>query len=191
MRHSPFTVVYDANVLYPAPLRDFLMHLALTGIYRARWTDEIHEEWKRNLLHNRPDLTLEQLDRTSSIMDRAVPDALVTGYESLCSALELPDPDDRHVLAAAIKCGASVIVTFNLKDFPPDVLEPFEIEAMHPDDFIADLFDLDQAAVLQAAQAQRASLKNPPHTARQFLERLSLQGLTQSVKLLSGYERLI
>lgn len=191
MRHSPFTAVYDANVLYPAPLRDFLMHLALTGVYRARWTAEIHEEWKRNLLLNRPDLSREQLDRTSSAMDRAVPDALVTGHESLCSSLNLPDPDDRHVLAAAIKCGASVIVTFNLKDFPSDVLESFEVEAMHPDDFIADLFDLDQAAVLQAAQAQRASLRNPPRTAREFLERLSLQGLTQSVKLLSDYERLI
>lgn len=191
MRHSPFTAVYDANVLYPAPLRDFLMHLALTGVYRARWTAEIHEEWKRNLLLNRPDLSREQLDRTSSAMDRAVPDALVTGHESLCRSLNLPDPDDRHVLAAAIKCGASVIVTFNLKDFPSDVLESFEVEAMHPDDFIADLFDLDQAAVLQAAQAQRASLKNPPRTAREFLERLSLQGLTQSVKLLSDYERLI
>ncbi|MFC0666564.1 putative toxin-antitoxin system toxin component, PIN family [Azotobacter chroococcum] len=191
MRHSPFTAVYDANVLYPAPLRDLLMRLALTGVYRARWTTEIHEEWKRNLLLNRADLTREQLDRTSAAMDRAVPDALVTGYEPLCHSLDLPDPNDRHVLAAAIKCGASVIVTFNLKDFPPELLEPFEIEAMHPDDFIADLFDLDQAAVLQAAQEQRASLKNPPHTAREFLERLARQGLTQSVKLLSGYERLI
>src|SRR5690606_4809792 len=100
-------------------------------------TAEIHEEWKRNLLLNRSDLSREQLDRTSSAMDRAVPDALVTGHESLCSSLNLPDPDDRHVLAAAIKCGASVIVTFNLKDFPSDVLEPFEVEAMHPDDFIA------------------------------------------------------
>lgn len=68
------------------------MHLALTGIYRARWTAEIHEEWKRNLLLNRSDLTREQLDCTSSIMDRAVPDALVTGYESLCRSLDLPDP---------------------------------------------------------------------------------------------------
>ncbi|VDK92343.1 hypothetical protein BANRA_04365 [Pseudomonas aeruginosa] len=84
-----------------------------------------------------------------------------------------------------------MIVTFNLKDFPPEVLEPFEIEAVHPDDFIADLFDLDQAAVLEAAQAQRASLKNPPHTARELLDRLLVQGLTQSVKLLSEYERLI
>lgn len=191
MRHSPFTAVYDANVLYPAPLRDFLMHLALTGVYRARWTAEIHEEWKRNLLLNRTDLTREQLDRTSSLMDRAVPDALVSGYESLCSSLELPDPGDRHVLAAAIKCGASVIVTFNLRDFPEEVLASFEIEAMHPDDFIADLFDLDRAAVLQAAQAQRRSLKHPPHTAREYLARLAQQGLTQSVKLLSEFERLI
>lgn len=191
MRHSPFTAVYDANVLYPAPLRDLLMHLALTGVYRARWTAQIHDEWKRNLLINRQDLTQAQLDRTSAAMDRAIPDALVTGYEPLCAGLTLPDPDDRHVLAAAIKCSASVIVTFNLKDFPPDVLRPFEIEAVHPDDFIADLFDLDQAAVLEAVQAQRASLKNPPHTARELLDRLLIQGLTQSVKLLSEYERLI
>lgn len=191
MRHSPFTAVYDANVLYPAPLRDLLMHLALTGVYRARWTAQIHDEWKRNLLINRQDLTQAQLDRTSAAMDSAIPDALVTGYEPLCAGLTLPDPDDRHILAAAIKCSASVIVTFNLKDFPSDALEPFEIEAVHPDDFIADLFDLDQAAVLEAVQAQRASLKNPPHTARELLDRLLIQGLTQSVKLLSEYERLI
>lgn len=191
MRHSPFTAVYDANVLYPAPLRDLLMHLALTGVYRARWTVQIHDEWKRNLLINRQDLTQAQLDRTSAAMDRAIPDALVTGYEPLCAGLILPDPDDHHVLAAAIKCSASVIVTFNLKDFPSDALEPFEIEAVHPDDFIADLFDLDRAAVLEAVQAQRASLKSPPHSARELLDRLLVQGLTQSVKLLSEYERLI
>lgn len=191
MRLSSFTAVYDANVLYPAPLRDFLMHLALTGVYRARWTVQIHDEWQRNLLVNRKDLTLAQLARTSNAMDRAIPDALVTGYEALCAGLTLPDPDDRHVLAAAIKCNASVIVTFNLKDFPADVLHAFEVEAVHPDDFIADLFDLDQVAVLEAAQAQRASLKNPPRTVEEFLDRLTAQGLTQSVKLLSGYKRLI
>ncbi len=167
------------------------MHLALTGVYRARWTAQIHDEWQRNLLVNRKDLTLAQLAHTSNAMDRAIPDALVTGYEALCAGLTLPDPDDRHVLAAAIKCNASVIVTFNLKDFPADVLHAFEVEAVHPDDFIADLFDLDQVAVLEAAQAQRASLKNPPRTVQEFLDRLTAQGLTQSVKLLSGYKRLI
>jgi hypothetical protein len=191
MRHSPFTAIYDANVLYPAPLRDFLMHLALSGVYRARWSAQIHEEWKRNLLLNRPEFTRDQLDRTSALMDSAVPDALVTDYEPILEGLELPDVDDRHVLAAAIKCNASVIVTFNLKDFPKGALEPFDIEPLHPDDFIADLWDLDQAAVLEAAQRQRASLKNPPHSAREYLDKLLQQKLPETVKLLSDFEFLI
>lgn len=191
MRQSPFTAFYDANVLYPAPLRDLLMYLALTGVYRARWSTQVHEEWKRNLLKNRPDLTREKLDRTSSLMDKAVPDGLVTDYEPLIDGLQLPDPDDRHVLAAAIKCGASVIVTFNLKDFPSAILGPLNIEALHPDHFIADLWDLDQAAVLEAARRQRASLKKLPHTAREYLDRLLQQKLPETVKLLSNFEFLI
>lgn len=118
MRHSSFTAVYDACVLYPAPLRDFLMWLGLSGRFRARWSAEIHDEWKRNLLANRPDLNASQLGRTSDLMDNAIPGALVTGHEDLIAGLQLPDPDDRHVLAAAIRCNASVIVTFNEKDFP-------------------------------------------------------------------------
>ncbi|OAS01661.1 PIN domain-containing protein [Pseudomonas putida] len=191
MKHSPFTAIYDANVLYSAPLRDFLMNLALTGIYRARWSASIHDEWKRNLLLNRPDLTPEHLDRTSSLMDAAVPDALVTDYDSLVEGLDLPDRDDRHVLAAAIKCNASVIVTFNLKDFPKAVLGAFDIEPLHPDDFIADLWDLDKAAVLEAAQRQRISLKNPPHSVQQYLDRLLQQKLPETVKLLSAFKFLL
>lgn len=191
MKHSPFTAIYDANVLYPAPLHDFLMNLALTGIYRARWSASIHDEWKRNLLLNRPDLTPEHLDRTSSLMDAAVPDALVTDYDSLVEGLDLPDRDDRHVLAAAIKCNASVIVTFNLKDFPKAVLGAFDIEPLHPDDFIADLWDLDKAAVLEAAQRQRISLKNPPHNVQQYLDRLLQQKLPETVKLLSAFKFLL
>ncbi|BAN53457.1 MULTISPECIES: PIN domain-containing protein [Pseudomonas] len=191
MKHSPFTAIYDANVLYPAPLRDFLMNLALTGIYRARWSAGIHDEWKRNLLLNRPDLTPEHVDRTSSLMDAAVPDALVTDYDSPVEGLDLPDEDDRHVLAAAIKCNASVIVTFNLKDFPKSVLGVFDIEPLHPDDFIADLWDLDKAAVLEAAQRQRISLKNPPHSVQQYLDRLLQQKLPETVKLLSGFKFLL
>lgn len=191
MRHSSFTAFYDANVLYPAPLRDFLMHLALTGSYRARWSALVHDEWKRNLLANRSDLTRAQLDRTSALMDKAVPDGLVTDYESLIEGLQLPDMDDRHVLAAAIKCNASVIVTFNLKDFPKDILIQFNIEPLHPDDFITDLWDIDTAAVLEAARRQRASLKAPPHNAREYLDRLLLQKLPETVKLLSSFEFVI
>lgn len=191
MRHSPFIVIYDACVLYPAPLRDLLMHLALTGAYRARWSRQIHDEWTRNVLKNRSDLTKTQLDRTVEAMNRAVPDCLVNDYEPLIQGLDLPDEDDRHVLAAAIKCGASVIVTYNLKDFPAEILKRFEIEALHPDVFLSDIWDLDQAAVLEAVQKQRASLKNPRYTPRELLDTLLKQRLPEIVKHLSSYELLI
>ena len=187
MRHSPFTAVYDACVLYPAPLRDFLMWLALSGRFRARWSLEIHNEWKRNLLKNRPDLTTEQLDRTSDLMDQAIPDACVSGYEKLIEGLTLPDIDDRHVLATAIRCNASVIVTFNQKDFPDETLGAFGIEAQHPDEFVDNLFDLDPAAVVAAAQRQRKQLKLPPMDVGTYLDLLFRQGLIQSSKALTNY----
>ncbi|WP_026286329.1 PIN domain-containing protein [Pseudomonas umsongensis] len=191
MRHSPFTAVYDACVLYPAPLRDFLMWLALSGRFRARWSLEIHNEWKRNLLKNRPDLTTEQLDRTSDLMDQAIPDACVYGYERLIEGLTLPDVDDRHVLAAAIRCNASVIVTFNQKDFPDETLGPFGIEAQHPDEFVDNLFDLDPAAVVAAAQRQRKQLKTPPMDVSTYLELLLHLGLTRSSKALTHYQAIL
>ncbi|RON45766.1 PIN domain-containing protein [Pseudomonas frederiksbergensis] len=191
MRHSPFTAVYDACVLYPAPLRDFLMWLALSGRFRARWSLEIHNEWKRNLLKNRPDLTAEQLDRTSELMDQAIPDACVTGYENLVKGLTLPDMNDRHVLAAAIRCNASVIVTFNQKDFPCTELAPFGIEAQHPDEFVENLFDLDPAAVVAAAQRQRKQLKMPPMDVSTYLDLLLRQGMVQSSKVLTNYRAIL
>lgn len=191
MRRSPFTAVYDACVLYPAPLRDLLMHLALTGVYRARWSEQIHTEWTRNVLKNRPDLTEAHLNRTVELMNQAIPDCLVVDHEPLIQGLDLPDRDDRHVLAAAIKCGASVIVTYNLKDFPAQILRRFDIEALHPDVFLSDIWDLDQAAVLEAVQKQRAFLKNPVHTPRELLDTLLKQRLPEIVKHLSSYESLI
>ncbi|MBU9616719.1 PIN domain-containing protein [Burkholderia multivorans] len=191
MTHSPFTAIYDACVLYPAPLRDFLMRLALSGCFRARWSAHITDEWKRNLLDNRPDLTAEQLDRTSSLMDRAIPDAVVIGYESLIAGLVLPDADDRHVLAAAIRCNASVIVTFNRKDFPEEALLPYGIEAQHPDEFVDNLFDLEPAVVVAAARRQREALKQPPLTADRYLEILRRQGMVQTCQSLDAYRALL
>ena len=100
-----FVVIYDACVLYPAPLRDLLLHLARTGLFAARWTDEIQQEWSRNLLKTRPELA-DKLPRTIALMNLAVPDAVVTGHEALVEGLQLPDASDRHVLAAAIRAGA-------------------------------------------------------------------------------------
>ncbi len=175
---------FDANVLYPSGLRNLLMHLALTGIFRAHWSAEVHDEWIRNLLRNRPDITRDKLERTRRLMDQAAPDALVTGYESLIDSLELPDRDDRHVLAAAIRCGASVIVTLNLSDFPNAALAEFGIEAQHPDDFVLALLDAFPDFVLEAARTHRASLKNPPKTQEEYLAELNAQGLEKSVSLL-------
>jgi predicted nucleic acid-binding protein len=177
---------FDANVLYPSGLRNFLMHLALTGMFRAHWSAEVHDEWIHNLLKNRPDITRDKLERTRRLMDQAAPDALVTGYESLSESLELPDRDDRHVLAAAIRCGASVIVTFNLSDFPSHALQTFGIEAQHPDEFVLALLYTFPDLVLEAAGTHRASLKNPPKTQEEYLAELNAQGLSKSVSVLHG-----
>jgi len=170
---ATLTALFDACVLYPAPLRDLLMWLALAGLFRARWSDAIHEEWVNSLLAGRPDLTRERLERTRELMNRAVPDCLVTGYEDLVAGLTLPDPGDRHVLAAAIRGGADVIVTYNLGDFPAGTLAPLRIAAQHPDDFIAQLLDLAPGLVCAAVKKHRQSLKNPPKTAEEYLATLA------------------
>lgn len=185
---SNFTVVYDACVLYPAPLRDLLMRLALTDRFRARWSNAIHEEWIRNLLKQRPELNRTTLEKTKNLMNASVRDSLVEGFEHLISAIELPDLNDRHVVAAAIHSGAETIVTFNLKDFPAKALAPYSLEAQHPDDFVVDLFDLHPASVLQALSEQRASLKKPPKTSEEFLDILLKQGLTQTVSILKDWK---
>jgi predicted nucleic acid-binding protein len=178
---ASYTVLYDACVLYPAPLRDLLLRLALVDLFHARWTDQILDEWIRNLLKNRPDLAPEQLTRTRQLMNEHVLDALITGYDTLVPGLSLPDPDDRHVLAAAIRGGADAIITYNLKDFPEAVLTVYGIEALHPDDFIACQLDLGPARVLTALREQRASLIRNPRTLDQFLETLEQQRLVQTV----------
>jgi len=160
------------------------MWLALTDLFKAKWTEEIHAEWMRSVLKNRPDLTLEQLTRTKNLMNANVRDCLVTGYESLITTINLPDPGDRHVLAAAIHTQANIIVTFNLSDFPVKALQPYGVEAVHPDEFIQDLIDLDPKAVATAAQKQRQTLKNPPKTPDEYLDTLLNTGLKETVATL-------
>jgi len=184
-------VVLDACVLYPAPLRDLLMELAAGGLFRARWSDEIHGEWMRSVLADRPDLVAAQLERTRDLMNGAVPDALVTKYEPLIAGLQLPDPNDRHVLAAAIRSASDGIVTFNLKDFPKDYLASFGIEVLHPDAFICHQFGLNNASVLIAAQRCRARLKRPPKSAEEYLDALERQGVPQLVSELRKYGAVI
>ncbi|MGI0154347.1 PIN domain-containing protein [Pseudidiomarina sp. WS423] len=187
---SSYTVIFDACVLYPAPLRSLLMYLALSGEFRARWTNDIHDEWIRNVLANRPDLTREQLENVRNLMDKHVPWAIVQNYHPLISSISLPDEDDRHVVAAAIQTRAEAIVTFNLKDFPDNQLSQYNLKAIHPDDFITDLMELNIVAVIQAVRHHRASLKNPPFTATQYLDCLLKQKLPEAVSRLSEFKAL-
>lgn len=181
---SNFVAVYDACVLYPAPLRDLLMHLAVSGLFRARWTNRIHDEWIGALLRQRPELERSALDWTRQQMDAAVPDCIVSGYEGLESSLRLPDPDDRHVLAAAILSHAGTIVTYNLRDFPAAVLAPHGITAQHPDQFIEHAFDLNPSTVIAAVRDHRASLRYPPRTVEELFDSYLMQELATTVALL-------
>ena len=133
--------VLDACVLYPPALRDLFMWLAAAVVYQPRWTDAIHAEWMCNVLKDNPELSAAQLERTRRLMDQVNEECLVTGYEKYIPSLTLPDPDDRHVLAAAIEAKASVIVTFNLSDFPTSALKAHRVRAMHPDKCLVALFD--------------------------------------------------
>lgn len=176
-----FVVLYDACVLFPAPLRDILLRIAVTGIVRARWTERILDECFRNISEQRPDLKPNALTRTRKLMNEAVPDCLVEGFEDLIDGLQLPDSNDRHVLAAAIRTGAQAIVTFNLRDFPGGQLAPFGVEAIHPDDFVVDLIDLAPGVVTNVVAEQAAALRNPPRTIAEMLDTLRDQGLPQAV----------
>jgi len=185
MIHSgKFTALLDANVLYPAPLRDYLLHIANLDLYKPKWTDEIQNEWIDNLLLKRHDLTRDKLEKTKDAMNSAFPDANTINYEDLITGLTLHDKNDRHVLAAAIRSNSDVIVTFNLKDFPVEYLKKFDIEAQHPDEFISNLINLNRSQAIQALNNQIKSLKNPPKRKTDVIETLRNCGLEKSATLL-------
>lgn len=186
-----FTVFLDASVLYPAPLRDLLLELAIADLYHAKWSNAVHEEWIRAVVQNRPDLTRSQLERTRDLMNAHARDALVTDFEQLIDILELPDPDDRHVLAAAIKGRADLIVTVNLRDFPAGKLDRWGLEAQHPDEFLTHQFHLCQPVFLQSVKTVRLRLKNPPRPVEDYLDTLRTQGLLATAKAIEPFDQFI
>ncbi len=188
---SGFIVLFDACVLYPAPVRDLLLELAAAGLFRAKWTERIHDEWTQNLLRKRPDLTSEKLERTRRLINESVDDCLIDGYEHLCSQLELPDPDDRHVLAAAVKGQAQMIITYNLKDFPADSIEKYGIEVQHPDDFFLNQSDLHLPAFLSSVKNCRNRLKNPPKPSQEYLGVLRKHSIVKTAEFLESFIDLI
>lgn len=161
-----------------------MMWLAVHGLIRPKWSEKIHEEWMRNVLKDRPDLTPAQLERTRRLMDEHGGDCLVTGHEQHIAGLTLPDMDDRHVVAAGIEAGADAIITWNLGDFPITVIEGYGIEVRTPDQLVCALLDASATEVLAAMRQHRESLKSPPKSPAEYLETLALQGLKQSVERL-------
>lgn len=156
----------------------------MRGLFKARWSKTINDEWSRNLLENSPHLDSTKIQRTVHLMSDAVRDWEVTSFQDLIPSLSLPDKDDLHVLATAIKANADAIITLNLKHFPESSLNPHGVEALHPDDFVLDLIDLSAHHVLDAARLCWQRRKEPPMTWDEYLESLKRSFLPQSAEKL-------
>lgn len=190
--HARYTALLDACVLFPVAVCDSLMSVSFAGVYAAKWTQRIEGEWMRNLeaktgrgpgaFYGRRDAMRE------AVLDWEVPEAT---WARLAPSLVLPDPDDVHVLAAAIAGHADCIVTANLRDFPADALEPFGLKAIHPDEFLVAQMDLDQIAVLGAFKAQRERLRRPEYTPLAFADALERNGLVRTAERLREAAELI
>lgn len=181
---SNFIAILDACVLYPAPVRDLLLSLADNGLYKPKWSEEIQDEWSRNLLLNRPDLNIGQLQLTIEAMNDAFPDSNIDKFASLIPSIILPDPNDRHVVAAAIRSKADVIVTYNLKDFPKSIEHEYDIEIQHPDEFLCNVYDLHPEKAREAFAKMVKRLKNPPKSQSEVLETLSKSDLKRIIEKL-------
>ncbi len=166
----------DANVLFPFRKRDILLRFHHAGLFRARWTERILDEWTVNLVERKPHLERSVRSQRQAMREH-FPEAPVTGYEPLIGTFELPDADDHHVLAAAIRCGAQYIVTDNLTDFPAETLAQFDIEAIDADGFLSRTFDLYPSEALGVLRSLREAYSNPPFTPSGFIRDLISKGL--------------
>lgn len=171
-----FVVVLDTNVLYPFRIRDVLLRFAEAGLFRARWSPTILDEWHRSLLGNRPELK-KSIDEQLDAMKTAFPESCIEGGEDLIPSLHLPDEDDRHVLATAILTDAEHIVTENLADFPSKELEKYGVSAVSADDFLLSTFELYPLQALTALKEMRRCYRNPSFTPGEFIADLQAKGL--------------
>jgi predicted nucleic acid-binding protein len=178
------SAVLDANVLYPFLVRDVLLSFAHAGLYRPLWTDRINEEWSLNLIEKLPEREA-QIKATVQVMNGAFPEALVGQYEDLIESLQLPDIDDRHVLAAAIRGDANIIVTENLKDFPSVVLERYGLDALTTDEFVLNVVETHPVDTVDALRRMRLRYTNPPHDPEQLLQAMLRCGLARTVAFLA------
>lgn len=183
MIHSVrFTCVLDTNVIYPIDIRDLLLWFAHYELFTPKWSKHIFDEWKRVMEYK--NVPQEEVEKRILNVNEAFPDALVENYEALIESLELPDKDDRHVLAAAIKTNANVIVTNNLKDFPSEYLASFGLTAKSADDFLTDTIDLNPDTAIEAFRMLVSNKRNPDLDEFQVLERYRNIGLVDSANYL-------
>ncbi len=190
-----FTALLDANVLVPALTRNMILSLAAAEFFRPRWSPRIMDETERAIMRMREgqgkaDASVDAA-RARNAIERAFEDASVTGFEviekGLIEGTDLPDPDDAHVIAAAIETGASIIVTDNLKHFPPDILATHGIEAKTANAFLADTVDLKPEKAAHAIAMMRIRFRNPALTANDLLLLMEARGLGDSADLLRDH----
>ena len=188
---DPPLVVCDANVFYSIVTTDLILSLGVAELVRPRWTVQIHDEWMRKLLANRPDLDPAKIAHRRQQMDEAIDDCVIAGYEELVPQLRLPDSDDRHVLAAAIHACARVILTYNRRDFPHRVLAPYGVTAQHPDDFLMTVMQRFSTEVGETLEEMRMRKTRPPLSQAALLQKLANQKLPKFVAALrvTGYGR--
>ena len=183
MIHSVrFTCVLDTNVIYPIDIRDLLFWFASYDLFTPKWSTHIFDEWKKVMA--RKGIDQEEINKRVTKAQKAFPDALVENYESLIDTLNLPDEKDKHVLAAAIKTNANIIVTNNLKDFPDDYLSKFGLSAKSADDFVTDNIDLNPGLAVEAFRALVMNRQNPNLDEFEVLDRFRKFGLKDSANYL-------
>ncbi|GMA32531.1 PIN domain-containing protein [Litorihabitans aurantiacus] len=171
-----FAAFLDACALVPASLADTLLGAAERGLFRPLWSNEVLDEAERAVMRVHPDLAPSRVRRRFRVMGEAFPDAGVTGYEAMTSGLELPDPDDRHVAAAAAMGRADVLVTFNVRDFPTAAM-PEGVEVVHPDDFLLAQVDLYEVECIDLVRQQAAAMRHPPMDVHDVLISLGRAGV--------------
>jgi predicted nucleic acid-binding protein len=183
MIHSVrFTAVLDTNVVYPVIIRDILFWFAHYDLYTPKWSEDIFDEWKKVMMQK--GVTITEAEKRISMVNSAFPDALVENYKGLIEHLDLPDRDDRHVLAAAIKTNANLIVTNNIKDFPKEYLQSFGLSAKKADDFLTDIIDINQEQAILAFKEMVLNKKNPKQDEFETLKLLRNAGLFDTANYL-------
>jgi PIN domain len=182
MAFEPSVAVFDACILYPFHLRNILVQAAVDRLVDARWTDAIHDEWIRNLTASAPAIPADRLDTIRRLMNEALPTAMVSGHEDYVPAVNLPDPNDRHVVAAGIAAGASVILTWNLRHFPAKELKKFGLRRETPDAFLSGLYDEIPDLMIASLANARQNLTRSRVSALDFIDILRKQRLVELAK---------